>query len=677
MSPFRSALLLSFLCVVLVTDASAAGARRRSVAHPRIPTNALYTQGGYADETSVRQGSSINFRIATAISPFTLEIINLANENVVVQSIPNLTSQTRDCTGMSSDGCKWPVTTTLDIPTTWPSGYYAARFPVSDGIGVQYIFFVVRENQPASTADTLVIVSTHTYQAYNSYGNLNVYPSNSPRRAAVVSFDRPYHDNYGLGRFPRWDKPFLDFLTANNIPYEVATDSDLEEPTLLSRYNLLVLVGHSEYWTSSARRNVEAFNEMGGHIAVFGGNTMWWQIRLADDDRKLITYKDAKLDPETGRNNQVVTVNWFAPPVYRPENLLFGASFRNSGYTNRDRTMPLDQRKPYTVANASSWVFSGTGLQNGAQFGHIAAGGEVDGAIFNCNAAGLPAEVDGSDGTPLNFQVLAAVPSEEGYGIIGMYTSADGGTVFNAASQDWSLALASDPVIATITKNVLQRLSTGERMMYEPVQSQVRLRDFFNCAMPNERVLFGWRGDEGSLAVSSRCGYEGPTGLELGGKTAIAVARTFSPTGNPVDHLETRFYINADAVTGTSIDPLLVFHSRPQTIPSRVARIEFDRAQKRVRLVQYNPDNTAGNRTDWINVANGWHSVQAGWRSPGILTLQVDAGPELAVQNPNAGQTMNELQLFVPADPASTNGYLCIDALAAGLEKLPPVLGLR
>ena len=126
----------------------------------------------------------------------------------------------------------------------------------------------------------------------------------------------------------------------------------------------------------------------------------------------MVVYKSAALDPENGVNNSVVTVNWFAPPVYRTENLLFGASFRNSGYANRDRSIPVEQRNPYTVTDASSWVFEGTGLQEGATFGRVAAGGEVDWTLFNCDGNGLAAEVDGSDGTPLNFHVPATVPGE-------------------------------------------------------------------------------------------------------------------------------------------------------------------------------------------------------------------------------------------------------------------------
>jgi hypothetical protein len=592
-----------------------------------------------------------------------------------VQTIPNLTSEPRNCTGLSSDGCDWPVTTTLDIPMSWPSGYYVARFPT--GIGTKYIFFVVRPAVPSSTAETLVIVSTHTYLAYNVYGNLNVYPSNSPNRVGVVSYNRPYHDDSGRGRFRRWDKPFLDFLTANGIPYEVATDSDLEDPTLLPRYNLVVLVGHSEYWTATARANLEAFNANGGHIAVFGGNTMWWQVRLEDDGRTMVVHKDASRDSLTGIDNGRVTVNWFAEPVFRPENLLLGASFRHGGYTNRDDTMPVEQRSGYSVTDPTSWVFNGLGLQTGAQFGKLAAGAETDGVLFTCGMNGLAAAPDGSDGTPLNYHILATVPAEAGYGTVGLYTNAQGAVVFNAGTQDWTHALQTDPVVSQVTRNVLIRLSTGERFPYDPVQSSVRLRDTFNCAMPVSDLLPGWRGEEAGLKLTSGCAYEGPTGLELSGANRIFISRNYAPTDNTTGTLHSRFYINADAVTGGEAYGVYVLTLRRGTTVTRVARVELDPVAKEVRLVQYNPNGTTGNRTDWVPLSSGWHSIQAGWRSPGLLTFKVDEGTELTIENPNAGQTVNEVQLFVPADPAGTNGRLCVDALAAGLEPVPAVAPLR
>jgi hypothetical protein len=670
----RAVVLLSLLCVFAATS-DVEAARRRAARHPSITTNVLYTQGGYADRTSVAQGSSINFRIATSSTPFAVEVVNLASPDTVLRTIPNLTSAPRDCTGLSSDGCNWPVTMTLDVPANWPSGYYAARFPTA--FGVKYIFFVVKAAVPGSTAKTLIAVSTHTYLAYNLFGNLNVYPSNSPNRIGEVSYDRPYHDNAGLGRFPRWDKQFLDFTVANNIPIEVATDSDLEDPTLLARYNLLVLIGHSEYWTATARANVETFSANGGHIAVFGGNTLWWQVRLADQGRTMLAYKEAARDPLNGINNSLLTVNWFTEPVNRPENLLFGASFRHGGYTNRARNLPVEQRVGYTVTEPTSWVFEGLNLQAGAQFGKLAAGAETDGVIFNCGGNGLALAPDGSDGTPLNYHILATVPAEAGYGTIGLFTNAQGGVVFNAATQDWANALTADPIVAGMTRNVMRRLSSGERFQYDPVQSTVRVRETFNCAMPMPDLLPGWRGEEAGVKLTSSCAYEGPTGLEVSGDFRTFISRNIAPTANVTSTLHSRFYINVDAVTGGDTYGLYILSFRQGTTVTRVARVELDPKDKEVRLVQYNPDGTTGNRSDWVKLGAGWHSVETGWRSPGVLTFRVDGGTELTIDNPHAGQVVNEVQLFVPADTAGKNGRLCVDALAAGLDPIPAVAPLR
>src|SRR5207237_6246473 len=121
----------------------------------------------------------------------------------------------------------------------------------------------------------------------------------------------------------------------------------------LPRYNLVVIIGHAEYWTLGARKNVEAFSAMGGHIAILAGNTMWFQVRLDLAQRVLTVYKDAALDSETGKNNSVVTVNWFDSPVFNPENFITGESFRYGGYANKQPdpsfdVVPLAQRTPYT-----------------------------------------------------------------------------------------------------------------------------------------------------------------------------------------------------------------------------------------------------------------------------------------------------------------------------------------
>lgn len=655
MSSSRRTAVLLLLTLAL---AIAADAKTRAVRHRPPATNQAYTAGGYADRVSVPQGGTIDFHISSAVPAFAVEIVNLARPDAVLHTIHVAGSVRRDCTGLSAHGCNWPVTTSFTVPASFPSGYYAARFPVLTG--TRFIFFIVREDVPASTSRTAVVVSTHTYQAYNSYGGTNLYPSASPARSYRVSYERPYFDHRGLGRFPRWDEPFLKWLHQERIAVEVLADPDLEDATLLAPYDVLVLVGHSEYWTATARANLEAFVASGGRVAIFGGNTMWWQSRLENEGRTLVVYKSAAADPETGRNDAVVTTNFYAPPVLRPENLVTGSSFRNGGYTNRE--LPLFG---YTVTDPQHWAFAGTAAIRGTHFGNEAAGLEVDGALYNCTMDGLAGEVDGSDGTPLNFRILATVPAAEGHGTVGIYTTPAGGAVFNAGTQDWVLGLSIDLIVTAMTRNVLQRFAQG-RLPHEPVApTGIRMRELFNCALDTTegKLVPGWRGDEGEVATTARCAQEGPRGLELSGDDRIRIARDFAPTGNTVEQMQARFHLNADATTAPADADLDLFtlQSRSGTTIHRAARLELDPATRRVRMTLFNSANASTLRTAWVPLLSGWNAIEMNWRSGGESTLRVGSGAIQRLQNPTSKQRVGEV--FLNFYDSRIDGYLCLDTL--------------
>lgn len=665
--------VLSALVTLALAGSADARAKRRTISHPEPAFNAAHTEGGYADQTSVRQGTPIRLHIATSVSPFTLKIVNLADPGRVIAT-RHLTSVARNCSGRSGQGCDWPVTTIIDVPQSWTTGYYAASFPTS--FGERNIIFVVRESNPGSHSRTVVISPTHSYQAYNDYGGKSFYPDAWPERAFEVSFDRPYAEHAGLGQYTQWEKHFTDWMTRENRRFEVITDSDMEDPTILSRYDLVVLVGHSEYWTSAARARLEQFSNAGGHIAVLGGNTMWWQVRLEENGRMLIGYKAGadKYDPAIQNNATLVTTNFFSHPVNQPENRILGTSFRNGGYANRtdDLTVfemkPLEQRVPFRVTNASHWVFQGTGLRTGASFGREVTGLEVDGVVFNCDLQGDVAGPDGSDEAPLNYHVLATVPSSFGWGTMGLYVNAAGGAVFNAATQGWVGGLDADETIQRITANVLTRLGTGARQMYDPVQTDVVAQDTFNC--PQTLIAQpGWRGDMGRGTVTQACAYEGPGGLELSGPQEIALSRSIAPAGVGRDQVKLRFRLNADAAAQRTVNPMPVvtLRSRAGNAVRQVAMVEIDAstATKRIRIARRDPAGHFAAAGNWIELTPGWHLVEATWRSPGVLELTVDGGAKLTLDNPFGGQRANEMVLELSKPELTDQGRVCVDAIAA------------
>ena len=681
-------LMCFFTALAMLTLAVSADARtkRRTISHPEPEFNVAYTQGGYADRTSVRQGSPIRLHIATSVSPFTLKIVNLADPSRVLTT-RTLTSSPRNCSGQSGQGCGWPVTTIVDVPQSWTTGYYAASFPTA--FGERNIIFVVRESVPGSHSDIVVISPTHSYQAYNDYGGKSFYPDVWPARALELSFDRPYSQHAGLGRYTQWERHFTDWMTYEGRRFEVITDSDMEDPTILSRYELVVLVGHSEYWTSAARANLEEFNRTGGHIAVLGGNTMWWQVRLEEDGRRLIGYKHNadKYDPVVPSASNLVTTNFYSHPVNRPENRILGTSFRNGGYANRtaDTTVfemkPLDQRTPFRVTNASHWVFQGTGLANGSLFGREVTGLEVDGVVFNCDREGDITGPDGSDDAPLNYRILAVVPATFGWGTMGLYVNAAGGAVFNAASQGWVGGLDANETIQRITKNVLDRLGTGARQTFDPVQTTIVAQDTFNC--PQTLIAQpGWRGDAGRGTVSQACAYEGPGGLELSGPQEVGLSRAIASAGSAGrNHVELRFYVNADAMAQRTVNPMpvLTLRSRNGDTVRQVGMVEIDASTgtKRIRIARRDPAGNFAATANWIDLSPGWHLVEATWRSPGTIELTVDGGGKLTLENPFSGQTANEMVIELSKPDLTDAGRLCIDAIAAATQKIGSIPALR
>ena len=624
-----------------------------------------YSEGGYADKRRVAVGENISFHISTSRSPFDIDIVNLAAPATVLRKITGLVSQPRDCTGMWESGCNWPVTTVFAVPSNYVPGYYAARFPTSRG--ERHILFVVSPVVLGTYSQIAVIQPTYTDVAYNRFGGKSVYDtiSDDGRRAHVVSFNRPYFDAGGLARYPIWEQRFVEWMKAENRRFEVITDDDMEAGAPLAGYRLLVIVGHSEYWSLKARRHLEAFSRSGGHIAILGANTMWWQVRTNLQSRQMTVYKDAALDPLRGVDDEVVTTQFSDWPVLNPENSILGASFLNAGYVNMlpgFERMPVEQRTPYTVRNAGHWIFAGTGLTNGAAMGRSIGAIEVDGALFNTLPNG-EVVVEGSDGTPASYEILATLPASHGYATIGMYVNPQGGAVFNGAARDWTWGLAADPIVQQITRNVLDRLGTGERFDYRPRTIVNRAEDLFNNAPTAPEFLPGWRYHRFGLTPTPRCAREGPMGLEMTGPEWTQVLRTLPVGRTGLSKMAASFWLNADLLTKTAAFATVLagFADYQGDDFNRVAALEImiRSAGTAVRVTSFD-DRRPVASTAWIVVKPGWQLVEFSWESPGLLALDV-SGEKSTAPNPKSGQRMNAVTLEFAGTEAT--GSVCVDQL--------------
>jgi hypothetical protein len=277
-------------------------------------------------------------------------------------------------------------------------------------------------------------------------------------------------------QYGNWEWPFVKWAEANGYSLEYAANSDLEfHPEILSKYRLVLSVGHDEYWSAPMRDHLERFIREGGNVAFFSGNTCCWQVRSEQQGQVLTCWKQwYNADPlfRTG-DPRLLSTLWSHHLVGRPENELTGVGFLWGGY-HRSHGEFMDGPAAYQVHRPAHWMFENTGLERDSRFGgeHTIVGYECDGCEMEWRD-GLPFPTH-RDGTPETFEILATCPAKwaagdcywyepfpkdrVGAAVLGTYTN--GGTVVTAGSTDWAHGLGgNDAVVVQITRNVMDRLS--------------------------------------------------------------------------------------------------------------------------------------------------------------------------------------------------------------------------
>jgi hypothetical protein len=343
-----------------------------------------------------------------------------------------------------AEGCGWPADRLLaEIPSSWSSGLYLIQFTSAEeptGHAAERLgedaLFVLRAAAPRAPA--LLQLGVATWSAYHLWGNRNLYGGLAPDggwhhslRTPRVSFHRP---GVGLGVFNKstWAPPkssyafkFIQWAEQEGLDVDYCTGLDLHAGTVaLERYQVLLTVGHDEYWTGPQRDAVERFVGGGGNAAFFGGNLAYWQVNALENGRVVECYKRASvhggldagsepLDPRyrdpvryPEHDNRAVTVEFFADPVRRSTTSLTGVSMRHdaeppadgppvvagAAWWWEDLGGPARPALGLTVCDPHHWALEGLSLQAGDVFG---ASQKVVG--FECD--GLDVEV--IDGTPL------------------------------------------------------------------------------------------------------------------------------------------------------------------------------------------------------------------------------------------------------------------------------------
>jgi hypothetical protein len=229
---------------------------------------------------------------------------------------------------------------------------------------------------------------------------------------------------------------------------------------------IIVIVGHSEYWTRKARSNFDRFVDHGGHALILSGNTMWWQVRYTNTQDGLICYRIDFLDPEPTATMK--TVRWVDPILQYAILPSIGEDFDHGGYG-------LQQDHGWNglkIANASSPLLNGSALKKGDTLqlpssecdGAAIKGWDTDGYPVLDNDNHLFAKLEligfdrGSRGGQETFPTF-----------IILQKTATSGVIVNVGSINWCSSLGmgsqhSGEKIKIITQNAIEMMLAGTNM---------------------------------------------------------------------------------------------------------------------------------------------------------------------------------------------------------------------
>lgn len=440
-------------------------------------------------------------------------------------------------------GCGWPVGLTIDVDPSWRSGFYLVTLTAAGagpGRDTAHAGFVVRPTSP--TGAPLLVLATNTWNAYNNWGGCSLYTGGKQvsfrrpfargmlcrpevdrddRKARPVRWDeepdadgaifqayrleRGYPPAIGSSGWFTYERRFVEWAEAAGYRFDYAVSSDLDaEPTALDGYELMVSVGHDEYWSAPQRATLEAHLRRRGGLASFSGNTMFWQVRIENDGATMIGHKYSahETDPVMASGDPTtMTGMWADPIVGRPEAAILGGGSA-WGLYHRFGKATARGVGGFIVYRDDHWLFEGTGLRYGDVLGARdgVVGYETLGCRIQFDEHQLPVRA-GDDGTPQDLEIVAFCPSsnlrdgeypasisalsdqgdldfvaERLFGELNEDTIArvrhgnavmviarpfgpEGGEVVTIGTTDWAFGLANDPAVAQVTRNALDHLA--------------------------------------------------------------------------------------------------------------------------------------------------------------------------------------------------------------------------
>lgn len=422
--------------------------------------------------------------------------------------------------------CGWQVTASKQLGADLTPGLYVGR--IRHGPNFAYLYdvtFVVKKAAGRPRAPILVVCSTSTWLAYNGapfapnykdpqerrewWGNALPYPADDAKRGPAVP-GAPVYNFYlnhrhgqptykvglnvpwpvaspyavywsretGYGHLVRAERYLHDWLGTQGYAFDVITDFDLHrDPSALDGYKVVILNGHSEYWSAPAYESLERYLRKGGRNITLSGNTMCWRVSFDDNLTAMECRKSDRLGGHSGGREGASYGE-----CYHSDDGRRGGLMRDCGYPSW-AVLGLESvgfqtestLRSYVCANANHKFFNDpivTGVVQGATFAPGAIGHEWDVRFGMPQQGNLDYEGSGMDMEVLAYSevhstdrywdyfftpIAAAVPGHRVSEMV-YWRRPQGGEVFFAGSIAAGMALKGTPTDnrwASVLVNVL------------------------------------------------------------------------------------------------------------------------------------------------------------------------------------------------------------------------------
>lgn len=290
--------------------------------------------------------------------------------------------------------CEWITTHPLPIPQETPPGLYVARFleknaappPAMPSSGYD-IPIVVRPASNKPKAPIAVLASTTTWHIYKQPWNVphhyeGPYAAGAPvyrigRNLPFISGDSgaggthwstltqnvrsllyqkfqtdgsnvPYYDHLVAA-----ERPLHVWLERNGYEYDLLADSDLVDG-VLDPYRVVMVVGHSEYWTPEMVDAVDGFLAGGGKVICLSGNTMYWRTSYLGAPTSRVPGLIYPGESIESRKYHGIGQNTGWPGErYHSTDVLTGGLWRDQ------EQAPLDNKEPWRVLGLDMFGYQG------------------------------------------------------------------------------------------------------------------------------------------------------------------------------------------------------------------------------------------------------------------------------------------------------------------------------